>query len=73
MRGSKELRAQSRCLQRRAAYNASGFIEQGQCDIVAQFCAPVPTIVVLNWLGLPDEDWKVWSDAVLNQFSPAGT
>jgi cytochrome P450 len=48
------------------------FIEQGHCDIVAQFCAPVPTIVVLNWLGLHDEDWKVWSDAVLNQFSRPG-
>jgi cytochrome P450 len=48
------------------------FIADGECDIVAQFCAPVPTIVVLNWLGLHDEDWKVWSDAVLNQFSNPG-
>jgi cytochrome P450 len=39
---------------------------------VAQFCAPVPTIVALDWLGLHDEDWKVWSDAVLNQFSNPG-
>jgi cytochrome P450 len=45
------------------------FISEGHCDVVAQFCAPVPTIVVLDWLGLHDEDWKVWSDAVLNQFS----
>jgi cytochrome P450 len=48
------------------------FIAAGQCDAVAQFCAPVPTIVVLNWLGLHDEDWKVWSDVVLNQFSRPG-
>lgn len=48
------------------------FIADGQCDVVAQFCAPVPTIVVLDWLGLHDEDWKVWSDAVLNQFSKPG-
>jgi cytochrome P450 len=48
------------------------FIADGECDVVAQFCAPVPTIVVLNWLGLHDEDWKVWSDAVLNQFSQPG-
>jgi cytochrome P450 len=45
------------------------FIESGSCDAVADYCAPVPTIVVLNWLGLPEEDWKSWSDAVLNQFS----
>lgn len=48
------------------------FIADGRCDVVAQYCAPVPTIVVLNWLGLHDEDWKVWSDAVLNQFSRPG-
>ena len=48
------------------------FIADGQCDVVAQFCAPVPTIVVLDWLGLHDEDWKVWSDAVLDQFSRPG-
>jgi cytochrome P450 len=47
------------------------FIGSGHCDVVAQYCAPVPAIVVLNWLGLPDEDWKAWSDAVLNQFSHA--
>jgi cytochrome P450 len=48
------------------------FITDGQCDVVADFCAPVPTIVVLNWLGLHGEDWKVWSDAVLDQFSRPG-
>lgn len=48
------------------------FIADGHCDLVAQFCAPVPTIVVLDWLGLHDEDWKVWSDAVLDQFSRPG-
>jgi cytochrome P450 len=48
------------------------FIADGQCDLITQFCAPVPTIVVLNWLGLHDEDWKVWSDAVLDQFSRPG-
>src|SRR3954451_9673298 len=48
------------------------FMSDGKCDVVAQFCAPVPTIVVLNWLGLHDEDWKMWSDAVLGQFSRPG-
>jgi cytochrome P450 len=48
------------------------FIGAGECDAIAQFCAPVPCIVVLNWLGLHDEDWKVWSDVVLNQFSRPG-
>lgn len=48
------------------------FVDAGQCDAVAQFCAPVPAIVVLNWLGLPEEDWKVWSEAVLSSFSNPG-
>jgi len=48
------------------------FIADGECDLIAQFCAPVPTIVVLDWLGLSDEDWRVWSDAVLDQFSRPG-
>jgi cytochrome P450 len=48
------------------------FIEAGECDAVTQFCAPVPAIVVLNWLGLDDEDWKIWSDIVLEQFSRPG-
>lgn len=48
------------------------FIEAGECDAVAQLCAPVPAIVVLNWLGLHDEDWKIWSDIVLSQFSRPG-
>jgi cytochrome P450 len=48
------------------------FIADGECELVTQFCAPVPTIVVLNWLGLHEENWKDWSDAVLNQFSQPG-
>ncbi|MGV0791491.1 cytochrome P450 [Mycolicibacterium sp. XJ1819] len=48
------------------------FIADGECDVVAQFCAPVPAIVVLDWLGLDSGDWKVWSDAVLAQFSRPG-
>jgi cytochrome P450 len=48
------------------------FIESGQCDLLSQYCAPVPAIVVLDWLGLPTKDWKVWSDALLNQFANPG-
>jgi cytochrome P450 len=48
------------------------FIETGECDAITQICAPIPAIVVLNWLGLPEEDWKSWSDAVLAQFSKPG-
>jgi cytochrome P450 len=48
------------------------FIEAGECDAINQICAPIPAIVVLNWLGLPEEDWKSWSDTVLAQFSKPG-
>jgi len=48
------------------------FINLGSCEIVSAFCAPVPAIVVLDWLGLPTEGWKQWSDAVLSQFENPG-
>jgi cytochrome P450 len=48
------------------------FIDAGSCEIVSAFCAPVPAIVVLDWLGLPTEGWKQWSDAVLSQFENPG-
>lgn len=48
------------------------FIDTGSCEIVGAFCAPVPAIVVLDWLGLPTEGWKQWSDAVLSQFENPG-
>jgi cytochrome P450 len=48
------------------------FIDSGVCEIVSAFCAPVPAIVVLDWLGLPTEGWKQWSDAVLSQFDNPG-
>jgi cytochrome P450 len=44
------------------------FIDTGHCDVFGEFCAPVPAIVVLEWLGLPTEEWKKWSDPVLYQF-----
>ncbi len=48
------------------------FIDSGSCEIVSAFCAPIPAIVVLDWLGLPTEGWKQWSDAVLSQFANPG-
>jgi cytochrome P450 len=48
------------------------FIGTGHCELITAFCAPVPTIVVLDWLGLHDEDWRAWSDAVLSQFNKPG-
>ncbi|WP_161600460.1 cytochrome P450 [Mycolicibacterium hodleri] len=44
-------------------------IESGQCDLMVDFCAPVPAVVVLDWLGLPVEGWKAYSDTVLKQFA----
>jgi cytochrome P450 len=48
------------------------FIDSGSCELVSAFCAPVPAIVMLDWLGLPTEGWKQWSDAVLSQFENPG-
>lgn len=48
------------------------FIGSGSCELIGDFCAPVPAIVVLDWLGMPIDGWRQWSDAVLSQFENPG-
>lgn len=39
-------------------------IENGRMDLVKDFASPVPAIIVLEYLGLPTDDWESISDAV---------
>lgn len=38
-------------------------VEDGEMDLVLDFCGPVPAIITLQMLGLPLDDWKTFSDA----------
>jgi cytochrome P450 len=38
------------------------FIERGECDIVTEFADPVPAMTTLHILGLPVEDWRLFSE-----------
>jgi cytochrome P450 len=38
------------------------FIERGECDIVTELADPVPAMTTLHLLGLPEEDWRVFSE-----------
>ncbi len=45
-------------------------IEKGSCDLVGDFAAPLPTIVIAELLGVPSEDQKMFkerSNALVNQ------
>lgn len=39
-----------------------GFIESGECDIIAQLADPVPAMTTLYLLGLPVETWRMFAD-----------
>lgn len=46
------------------------FVERGSCDLVDDYAAPLPTIVIAELLGVPTEDqkrFKEWSNAMVNQ------
>ena len=37
-----------------------GFIERGECDLMAELAAPLPAMTTLRMLGLPEEEWEVY-------------
>jgi len=38
-------------------------IESGGCELVKDLIFPVPAAVTLEWLGFPESDWQLMSDA----------
>jgi cytochrome P450 len=48
-------------------------LEQGGCDLVADFAYPLPVQVIVELLGVPAEDherFRVWSDALARGLDP---
>ncbi|OAI41295.1 hypothetical protein AYO38_04070 [bacterium SCGC AG-212-C10] len=48
-------------------------IARGQFDVIADFSAPLPTIIIAEMLGVDPEDqaqFKVWSDSIVQSFNP---
>lgn len=47
------------------------FIERGECDLVEELTGPVPALVTVNLLGLPESDAAPFQQAVHDVFSAA--
>ena len=45
------------------AHFVDQFIEQGQCEFTHDLSVPVPGSVTLEWLGFPQADWRLISNA----------
>ena len=39
------------------------FIEAGECEFTHELSVPVPGAVTLEWLGFPEDDWRMITDA----------
>ncbi len=51
-------------------------VERGEMDIVAEFAAPLPVMVIAQMLGIPDAEWRDfrrWSDVIVTSSSLAVT
>jgi cytochrome P450 len=48
-------------------------IEQGEMDFMADLALPLPTIVTMDWLGLPTAQWRYFSDVFHDHSAAAGT
>lgn len=44
-------------------YCIDQFIESGRCDLVTDLANPVPSIFTMDFLGLPKDGWRAFSDA----------
>ncbi len=47
------------------------FVEDGHADFAKQFTNPVPTKIVGEWIGFPEEDWEAIAGPVHDIFSAA--
>ncbi len=45
-----------------------GFAQRGQCELIQDYCVPIPLLVIADALGVPRSDlaqFKAWSDDIL--------
>ena len=45
-----------------ADYLLDGVIEGGEMELIGEFANPAPSMVTLDWLGLPVGDWRRYAD-----------
>lgn len=45
-------------IRRMATTLIDGFIERGECDLMAELAGPLPAMTTLRMLGLPEEEWE---------------
>ncbi len=59
-RAAERLRPRAR---RWTTHFVDQFIERGECEFTHDLSVPVPGSVTLEWLGFPESDWRMISDA----------
>ena len=62
-RGAERLRPRA---QHWTTHFIDQFIEAGECEFTHQLTVPVPGAVTLEWLGFPEDDWRMITDAFHN-------
>ncbi|MEW6473524.1 MAG: cytochrome P450 [Actinomycetota bacterium] len=48
----------------------SAFIERGSCDVIQDYARPLPGILTMQLMGLPDNDWPTfleWVDTAIHE------
>ena len=58
-------------IERNVARVLDEFIEDGAADLVQQFTNPIPTKIIGEWLGFPEQDWEAIAGPVHDIFSAA--
>ncbi len=48
-----------------------GFVADGKVDFVLQYTNPIPTKIIGEWLGFPEQDWEAIAGPVHDIFSAA--
>ena len=59
-RGAERLRPRA---QHWTTHFVDQFIEAGECEFTHELSVPVPGAVTLEWLGFPEADWRMITDA----------
>ena len=62
-RGAERLRPRA---QHWTTHFVDQFIEAGECEFTHELSVPVPGAVTLEWLGFPEDDWRMITDAFHN-------
>jgi cytochrome P450 family 142 subfamily A polypeptide 1 len=74
----RAVRKHEATVRRRATELIDAVAVKGECDVVEELAAPLPAMVINEWLGFPPEMWKKckwWSEVTMaagGQYTPDG-